>query len=56
MIPVGDVKLAGDSTDDYTSDVAYARNCINSFDKMMPRIDVIDRDRSSIFGGLIDRI
>jgi WD40 repeat protein len=56
IIPVGDVKLASYGTDGYASNVAHVWNCMNSFNEAMPCINVVDRDRSSIFGGLIDRI
>src|SRR5262245_43653263 len=56
IIPVGDIKLAGYGTDGYASNVTHVWNGMNSFNEAMPCINIVDRDRSSIFGGLIDRI
>jgi hypothetical protein len=56
MIPVGDVKLSGNGAHGYTSDIADLWDRMNSSPKAMSQINVIDRDRPALFGGLIDGI
>src|SRR6266478_7353408 len=45
-ILVGDVKLPGDSADGHSSNVADVRNRLNRLNQSIPRINVVDRDRS----------